>query len=55
MKVMKMKLKFSMRISAVRSVDNMDKLLLGCIDYSICNGATISEITPRYPYSGSSN
>lgn len=51
---MKMKLKFSMRISAVRSVNNMVKLLLSCIVHSISNGATISEITPRYPHSCSS-
>lgn len=46
---MKIKFKFSVRISAVRSVNNMGKLILGYTVYSISNGATISEVTPRYP------
>lgn len=40
---MKMKLKFSMRISVAGSISSMGKLLLSCIAFSISNGTTVSK------------
>lgn len=52
--IMKVKLKFSSRISVVRSVSGVGKWLLSCTASSISNGAKIPEAKPRYPHSQSS-
>lgn len=41
--IMKMNLKFSMRVSVVRSTNSMGKLLFGCIAFSISNGTVVSK------------